>query len=173
MALLFVVLYKSCFWKVITWNYLWNSILLHGDLITYSVHGMMWFRRLLGAGVLRKGGMLYGQVCAGQSKHSCKEKGISKPMFFSHTSSSGENVCKLKSNLVRILFQLELLPDIAEKVQNYASSKHESKMCAMFQRRRLIFFLPRGGRWGGRKEKEEELKSVPTISELNASYSLV
>lgn len=97
-----------------------------------------------------RGACFMVKCVAGQSKHSCKEKGISKPMFFSHTSSSGENVCKLKSNLVRILFQLELLPDIAEKVQNYASSKHESKMCAMFQRRRLIFFLPQGG-LGGKK----------------------
>lgn len=50
---------------------------------------------------------------AGKAKHSCKERGISQPVFFSLTSSSVGNVYKLKSNVVRILLWLHLLPDIA------------------------------------------------------------
>lgn len=63
-----------------------------------------------------KGGRFSVKWVAGYSKHSCKEQRISQPTFSFHTSSSGEDVYTLKSNMVRILFRLQLLPDISEKV---------------------------------------------------------
>lgn len=100
----------------------------------------MQFRKHMETGVQMKGDKLYCELCGtGKAKHSCKEQGISQPVFFSLTSSSVGNVYKLKSNLVRILLRLQLLPDIALNIsQQWVQCLKEGG----------LFFFP----WGLKKD---------------------